>query len=248
MNERPMIRSIGRWKKDTEAAACEDCQCRFGIVTRRHHCRSCGGIFCGSCSANNVLIPVIDAKKAQRVCKNCHNRLGAAVKIPPSTPKRACAADPVAPPPAQQQLVESRSGETDSESTRRNTIPQGATGNDARADADRISSDEDDDDGDLGPPRIDLNSMPHHSTHSLSFLNVLQDSLKERDADNIVSVLIYAGEGKEQSMVTDVWNWGVDETCSRQAGSALLQTSPSAVSADGRRSIRRPAWRAALLH
>lgn len=38
------------WKPDAEAAACEKCRVKFSFLTRRHHCRRCGGIFCDACT------------------------------------------------------------------------------------------------------------------------------------------------------------------------------------------------------
>lgn len=69
------LRSIGRWKRDDEVKACEGCTSSFGFLTRRHHCRSCGGIFCGACANKELLLPVVDKKKLQRVCGSCFARL-----------------------------------------------------------------------------------------------------------------------------------------------------------------------------
>lgn len=37
------------WLEDEEAMQCMGCQEPFTFVRRRHHCRSCGSIFCGKC-------------------------------------------------------------------------------------------------------------------------------------------------------------------------------------------------------
>ena len=50
------------WMKDADATSCCLCQKKFGIVVRRHHCRTCGMIFCGHCC------PVT---KGQRICLKC---------------------------------------------------------------------------------------------------------------------------------------------------------------------------------
>ncbi|KAL0867551.1 hypothetical protein ABMA27_008321 [Loxostege sticticalis] len=39
------------WLPDSAAPRCQHCRNHFWLARRRHHCRRCGGIFCGSCSA-----------------------------------------------------------------------------------------------------------------------------------------------------------------------------------------------------
>ncbi|XP_052751987.1 myotubularin-related protein 3 isoform X3 [Galleria mellonella] len=38
------------WLPDSAAPRCQYCSNHFWLARRRHHCRRCGGIFCGSCS------------------------------------------------------------------------------------------------------------------------------------------------------------------------------------------------------
>ncbi|OBZ79970.1 Early endosome antigen 1 [Grifola frondosa] len=49
------------WKPDSQASRCDVFFCRkqFSIWERRHHCRKCGGVFCGDCSAR--MTPLLDA-------------------------------------------------------------------------------------------------------------------------------------------------------------------------------------------
>ena len=42
--------SVVRWIPDREVPACMTCVKSFGLMTRRHHCRLCGGIICDKCS------------------------------------------------------------------------------------------------------------------------------------------------------------------------------------------------------
>lgn len=35
---------------------CQLCKERFTLTRRRHHCRACGGVFCSTCSARQVLL------------------------------------------------------------------------------------------------------------------------------------------------------------------------------------------------
>ncbi|RKP36123.1 hypothetical protein BJ085DRAFT_30577 [Dimargaris cristalligena] len=46
------------WKNDQETNQCDYHACgrRFHMLSRRHHCRLCGYIFCGSCSAHTVFL------------------------------------------------------------------------------------------------------------------------------------------------------------------------------------------------
>jgi hypothetical protein len=38
------------WQNDAEATHCNGCLAEFGVFLRRHHCRSCGDIYCYSCA------------------------------------------------------------------------------------------------------------------------------------------------------------------------------------------------------
>ena len=40
------------WEDDENAEACRKCRSEFTFLNRRHHCRSCGKIFCGLCLAS----------------------------------------------------------------------------------------------------------------------------------------------------------------------------------------------------
>ncbi|KAJ3283939.1 hypothetical protein HDU79_008640 [Rhizoclosmatium sp. JEL0117] len=68
------------WKPDTSAPTCESCSTRFTLLTRRHHCRTCGGIFCGPCSKFVVRLDqnaeVHPAGVESRVCADCWAEFG----------------------------------------------------------------------------------------------------------------------------------------------------------------------------
>jgi len=59
------------WQKDQDAAACNDCKSPFTFTNRRHHCRSCGSIYCVNCLALRKL-PCYS--KEQMICKKCWNQ------------------------------------------------------------------------------------------------------------------------------------------------------------------------------
>lgn len=59
------------WLPDHEAEACMACESQFTLIKRRHHCRSCGKIFCGDCCRLKARLLYLDNKEA-RVCNQCH--------------------------------------------------------------------------------------------------------------------------------------------------------------------------------
>lgn len=44
--------SSAQWESDDVATSCRPCRRVFNFFNRKHHCRRCGRIFCGSCSKN----------------------------------------------------------------------------------------------------------------------------------------------------------------------------------------------------
>ncbi|PON46948.1 Zinc finger, FYVE-type, endofin [Parasponia andersonii] len=66
-----------KWLADSAASACMLCGVRFHpILCSRHHCRFCGGIFCGDCSKGRSLLPTkFRVADPQRVCDVCFVRL-----------------------------------------------------------------------------------------------------------------------------------------------------------------------------
>ncbi|XP_071498605.1 RUN and FYVE domain-containing protein 2-like [Diadema antillarum] len=61
------------WADDKDVRDCMHCQKPFSVARRKHHCRNCGGIYCGPCSDN--LMPLPSFAKPVRVCDNCHTEL-----------------------------------------------------------------------------------------------------------------------------------------------------------------------------
>lgn len=62
------------WLPDHETSTCMSCDSLFTLIKRRHHCRSCGKIFCGDCCRQRAKLLYLDNKEA-RVCGNCFNLL-----------------------------------------------------------------------------------------------------------------------------------------------------------------------------
>ncbi|XP_017082961.1 RUN and FYVE domain-containing protein 2 isoform X3 [Drosophila eugracilis] len=68
------VGSPGIWAPDSIATHCTACEREFNLTRRKHHCRSCGEIFCKACSEHTL--PLINAQgqpgKPVRVCDNCY--------------------------------------------------------------------------------------------------------------------------------------------------------------------------------
>lgn len=67
----PMMMPPPRWIPDEEAPQCMSCAQSFTTFRRRHHCRNCGGVFCGVCSNSQAPLPKFGLNKAVRVCRTC---------------------------------------------------------------------------------------------------------------------------------------------------------------------------------
>ena len=49
-----------------EGTVCHRCRTEFGLVTRQHHCRACGQVFCGRCSSKTCVLPKFGIEKEVR--------------------------------------------------------------------------------------------------------------------------------------------------------------------------------------
>ncbi|NXU33494.1 ZFY16 protein, partial [Drymodes brunneopygia] len=59
------------WVPDSEAPNCMYCQAKFTFTKRRHHCRACGKVFCGSCCKRKCKLQYME--KEARVCTGCYD-------------------------------------------------------------------------------------------------------------------------------------------------------------------------------
>ncbi|XP_045126072.1 FYVE and coiled-coil domain-containing protein 1-like isoform X2 [Portunus trituberculatus] len=57
------------WMDNSSAQKCLGCSVSFSLTRRRHHCRTCGRIFCTGCSDNWIMTPA--SSKRVRVCDDC---------------------------------------------------------------------------------------------------------------------------------------------------------------------------------
>ncbi|XP_014113719.1 PREDICTED: zinc finger FYVE domain-containing protein 16 isoform X1 [Pseudopodoces humilis] len=64
------------WVPDSEAPNCMKCQAKFTFTKRRHHCRACGKVFCGSCCKRKCKLQYME--KEARVCTGCYDDINKA--------------------------------------------------------------------------------------------------------------------------------------------------------------------------
>ncbi|CAF3386447.1 unnamed protein product [Rotaria sp. Silwood1] len=64
---------VTRWLPDFIAQTCHSCHVKFQQwpISRKHHCRKCGYVFCNNCTNNYKLIPSLNLKDPVRVCRDC---------------------------------------------------------------------------------------------------------------------------------------------------------------------------------
>ena len=84
-------RTPATWIPDARVHRCFSCNAEFTFWKRKHHCRSCGRIFCASCSNQKILIPSYfcaesgpteqDNQYQKRVCTKCCEQLTRASRV-----------------------------------------------------------------------------------------------------------------------------------------------------------------------
>ncbi|KAM9289519.1 lateral signaling target protein 2 homolog [Morus bassanus] len=65
-------RRLPEWVPDSTCSQCSACRLPFTLLRRRHHCRSCGKIFCARCSPHTAALPHYGQPKPVRVCTHCY--------------------------------------------------------------------------------------------------------------------------------------------------------------------------------
>lgn len=59
-----------KWLPNEKSKMCFNCQKKFGLFRRKHHCRSCGLLVCGNCSPDKDYVTGYLDKRV-RICKIC---------------------------------------------------------------------------------------------------------------------------------------------------------------------------------
>ncbi|XP_047001362.1 WD repeat and FYVE domain-containing protein 3 [Schistocerca americana] len=75
VSDQPGRTVADHWVKDEGTDTCAGCGVRFTLYERRHHCRSCGGLYCSRCSRFESEISKLRILKPVRVCQRCYTLL-----------------------------------------------------------------------------------------------------------------------------------------------------------------------------
>ena len=54
----------------SQAVACMECELRFTVIRRRHHCRACGRLLCSDCCSERICLDYMEFSGG-RVCSRC---------------------------------------------------------------------------------------------------------------------------------------------------------------------------------
>eukprot|EP01102_Stenamoeba_stenopodia_P012075 TRINITY_DN3769_c0_g1_i1.p1 TRINITY_DN3769_c0_g1~~TRINITY_DN3769_c0_g1_i1.p1 ORF type:complete len:183 (-),score=12.42 TRINITY_DN3769_c0_g1_i1:39-587(-) len=69
----PNVRPI--WTPDEAVSRCQQCDQAFSTFKRRHHCRSCGLVFCDRCTSKKLELPKLGYDRPVRICPPCYRRV-----------------------------------------------------------------------------------------------------------------------------------------------------------------------------
>jgi len=61
------------WVPDSTSPTCLNCNARFSLLRRRHHCRGCGALLCAACSSGRI---VLSEARPSRACAACVAEVG----------------------------------------------------------------------------------------------------------------------------------------------------------------------------
>lgn len=69
------------WVPDYAVSRCTNCHTEFWLGRRRHHCRSCGNIFCADCSEYWAPLPDERLFQPVRLCSTCYNTVTGKIQV-----------------------------------------------------------------------------------------------------------------------------------------------------------------------
>ncbi|XP_023034870.1 myotubularin-related protein 4 isoform X2 [Drosophila willistoni] len=73
------------WVPDHAVSRCSNCQIEFWLGRRKHHCRSCGEIFCADCSEYWAPLPYEKLFNPVRLCGSCYTAVTTATAAATTT-------------------------------------------------------------------------------------------------------------------------------------------------------------------
>nr|CCC91326.1 putative zinc finger protein [Trypanosoma congolense IL3000] len=204
----------GVWKPDSATVTCGSCDVAFTLFRRRHHCRSCGGVFCTSCSNTYVRIPLLHDTELQRVCRECNISLSSAAAVTANASNPEQSVDmPSGRADTLSSIVATALSEAGTVDTDTSMIEEQIAGDVSSA---CIESDEYDDSGEYSSSSFDSGDVSAAvaavyssveegpRTSSMTFIAALQDNLKHSDDPSIVKILMYASPARHQLILVTV--------------------------------------------
>ena len=72
--QRNRVQAI-KWVDSKNVSTCNKCYKEFTLFRRKHHCRSCGYVFCDKCSDYKKPCPILGYYKDVRHCQDCYYAL-----------------------------------------------------------------------------------------------------------------------------------------------------------------------------
>ncbi|PIK54380.1 putative zinc finger FYVE domain-containing protein 21 isoform X1 [Apostichopus japonicus] len=67
----PFLLEEPEWIPDQQCLTCLNCNHKFDLIKRRHHCRRCGKCFCGGCCTEKLPLPRMGFVDPVRLCDDC---------------------------------------------------------------------------------------------------------------------------------------------------------------------------------
>lgn len=83
------IASREPWCADDAAKGCSQCEAAFdGALSRRHHCRRCGEVFCAACTPQQQAMKDFGYDTPVRVCMSCYGIQGPLLPVEERTRRK----------------------------------------------------------------------------------------------------------------------------------------------------------------